>query len=259
MPAGRSFPKPPGSGVYRSARRHRTRSTFRSTLGRRRPSLSEIRRMHMVPEMRTVVNEIATRTFGGDDSDRMSRVSGRSDRPAHQFCVARAFPAISDRALKSPSTTRQQAAHWLTAAPRFYGRGHEAAERAAVSKTGLVRLRNIGNQRIDAADRARRSLAWLILIFVVGIFVHDEAAAMLAFKDQSAAKGRCSNITSAVRIMQISCAVEITFGVSNSNLDFLGKEVIKIWKCRADSGLQYSADGPFESPLMVRRQRSARV
>ena len=43
MPAGRSFPKPPGSGVYRSARRHRTRSTFRSTLGRRRPSLSEIR------------------------------------------------------------------------------------------------------------------------------------------------------------------------------------------------------------------------
>lgn len=189
----------------------------------------------------------------------MSRVSGRSDRPAHQFCVARAFPAISDRALKSPSTTRQQAAHWLTAAPRFYGRGHEAAERAAVSKTGLVRLRNIGNQRIDAADRARRSLAWLILIFVVGIFVHDEAAAMLAFKDQSAAKGRCSNITSAVRIMQISCAVEITFGVSNSNLDFLGKEVIKIWKWRADSGLQYSADGPFESPLMVRRQRSARV
>ena len=60
MPAGRSFPKPPGSGVYRSARRHRTRSTFRSTLGRRRPSLSEIRRMHMVPEMGTIVNEIAT-------------------------------------------------------------------------------------------------------------------------------------------------------------------------------------------------------
>jgi hypothetical protein len=43
MPVGRSFPKPPGSGVYRSARGHRTRSTFRSTLGRRRPSLSEIR------------------------------------------------------------------------------------------------------------------------------------------------------------------------------------------------------------------------
>ena len=32
MPAGRSFPKPPGSGVYRSARRHRTRSTFRRAI-----------------------------------------------------------------------------------------------------------------------------------------------------------------------------------------------------------------------------------
>jgi len=41
--AGRAYvPKPPGNGVYRSARGHRTRSAFGSTLGRRRPSLSEI-------------------------------------------------------------------------------------------------------------------------------------------------------------------------------------------------------------------------
>ena len=43
VPAGRNSPEPPGSGLYRSARGHRTRSAFGSTLGRRRPSPSEIR------------------------------------------------------------------------------------------------------------------------------------------------------------------------------------------------------------------------
>ncbi len=41
--AGRMMPKPPGNGPYPPARGHRTRSAFGSTLGRRRPSLSEIR------------------------------------------------------------------------------------------------------------------------------------------------------------------------------------------------------------------------
>ncbi len=59
--AGRAYcPKPPENEVYRSARGHRTRSTFRSTLGRRCPSLSEIRRTCMVPKMGTYVNENAT-------------------------------------------------------------------------------------------------------------------------------------------------------------------------------------------------------
>ena len=37
------MPKPPGNGPYPPARGHRTRSAFGSTLGRRRPSLREIR------------------------------------------------------------------------------------------------------------------------------------------------------------------------------------------------------------------------
>ena len=41
VPAG-MMPKPPGNGPYLPARGHRTRSAFGSTLGRRRPSLSEI-------------------------------------------------------------------------------------------------------------------------------------------------------------------------------------------------------------------------
>ena len=46
--AGRAcFPKPPGSGVYRSARGHRTRSTFGSTLGRRRPRRARFVKMYL--------------------------------------------------------------------------------------------------------------------------------------------------------------------------------------------------------------------
>ena len=65
MPAGRSFPKPPGCGVYRSARGHRTRSAFGSTLGRRRPSLSEIR--YLVIYLGTFVNKLETRLTVWED------------------------------------------------------------------------------------------------------------------------------------------------------------------------------------------------
>jgi predicted RNase H-like HicB family nuclease len=63
VPAGRIVRSRPGNGVYRTTRGHRTRSTFRSTLGRRRPSLSEIRRAHRVPKMGTHVNEYVTGRF----------------------------------------------------------------------------------------------------------------------------------------------------------------------------------------------------
>ena len=72
--AGRAYcPKPPGNGLYRSARGNRTRSTFRSTLGRRRPSLSEIRpiqylkrgRMSIKRRLRVNVPNAAAHPFDG--------------------------------------------------------------------------------------------------------------------------------------------------------------------------------------------------
>jgi hypothetical protein len=49
------MPKAAREGVYRSARVLRTRSAFGSTLGRRRPSMSEI--LRDVTETGTIVNK----------------------------------------------------------------------------------------------------------------------------------------------------------------------------------------------------------
>ncbi len=51
------MPKPPESGVYRSARGHRTRSDFRNTFAKGVLNMSEI--LWDVTEMRTVVKSFS--------------------------------------------------------------------------------------------------------------------------------------------------------------------------------------------------------
>jgi hypothetical protein len=98
----------------------------------------------------------------------------------------------------------------------------------------------------------------LILIFIVGVGVanRDKAIGFYANPMEQTAECGCADVSDAIRIMDVSCAIKLREATPNCLHICSDKSVSEIWKRHIDAGRQPCApEVGFDSPGMIHGQK----